>query len=135
MSSSIQSHHRSLVTFSADFDRASSAVLWAADTTPAPPVGKALAGWWRRTGTGQRSAKAFGYGPVHARQLQAAVTTPEPDASPVKTVPKEMVIRADRDYEIEPPLAACWKNTIIFSAPSMPKCRSAGSGNLHASSG
>ena len=97
MSSSIQSHHRSLVAVSAALIVAGSATLWAVDTPPAPPVGNSLPAGGAGLEPGSDQPKP----PAASAPATSNATAPDAAADTSKAAPKQMLIRADRDYEIE----------------------------------
>jgi len=92
MSSRIPSPPRSLVASVAALFVAGAVALWAADAPPAPPVGSPLpaAGGPQEPGSDQPKPAATPSAPG-----APAATNATSDA------PKDMVVRADRDYEIE----------------------------------
>jgi carboxyl-terminal processing protease len=99
MSTRIPSTTRSLVVFSAALIFAGSAALWAIDTPPAPPVGNALPAGGAAQEPGSDHPKPNG--PPTLQGAPATTSAPVGAEAAAPVPPKQMVVRADRDFEIE----------------------------------
>ena len=105
---------RSLLAIPAALIFASLAAVWAAETPPAPAVGQPLPASGAQKEPGADQPKPTG-SPSAAPNTPAEVGAPA--GADAKTVPKEMVIRADRDYEIERTVGQLLENHHYLQRP------------------
>ncbi len=106
---------RSLVAFLAALIFAGYAAVWAADTPPAPPVGTPLPASGAEKEPGGDQPKPTG-APSAAPNTPAEVSAPT-GADATAPAPKQMVVRADRDYEIERTVGGLLENHHYLQRP------------------